>query len=168
MGEENQGVGEAIVLRSSGTIMGLSFMAVSGSNWAWAGSVPIAGRVMLDWVMIMSRLITGYMGLVSLDLRVASEVPTSVMDVRAADPLFPHASTVWDYRTFLHFAAPYFAYQLPVGKLIAMEGRRLIGAVFNPTIQQADIHVYFGLHGVEGGEGGPGIGFLAGEWLGER
>lgn len=157
-----------IALLSSSTIVGLHWQSVATVASGFAGSAPIDGKVELEGVVISVQKVPAAEDPHRFQLAVASDVPTTQAEVDAGDQLFPRASQAAGSRFDVVVAWGDAGFFLPVGTIVALNGRRFIGRWYNGSTASADAYIGLVLHGVYGGWRGSYASFLAGEQVVER
>lgn len=165
MGDEGKVGGRAIVLRSSATIVGMNWYDVAGLATVFSGTVPIAGKVCLEWLSFNGGAIGTYLKLCWLQLAIASEVPVFQSDLDAGEQVFPHMSSVVGAESRLSFRIAYYPEVFRLGMGISMNGRRFVAGFYNGGANAASVQMTLGLTRVVGGEVGSGVQFLSGERL---
>lgn len=168
MGEGDKPGAPAIVLRGTGTIVGMYFSVVAHNATGFAGTVPIPGKIELVWVRFDTRGPADFDDFVRFQLAIANEIPASQGELDQADQLFPNATSRPGTESSLLYTLPYFTVPLPVGAILAMNGRRFVGGFYNPYATSSEAHAVLGIRGVLGGEARAGVSFLSGDWLEER
>lgn len=157
------GAGVAAALLSSSTVVGLHWQSVGAGASGFAGSAPIAGKVELEGLLLGPQRVPVAEHPHRFQLGLSSEVPVSQAEMDAAEQLFPRASQAEASRFDLVVAWGDGGLFLPVGSVLAMGGRRIVGRWYNGAAGTGDAFVGVVLHRIIGGAGMGEPGFLSGE-----
>lgn len=154
----------AVGLRASSTLVGLGFGAIAQTATGLAGSAPIAGKVQLEGIWIVSGVLPVAGGLHRLQLAIDSEVPSTAGDVDAGEQLFTRANTIAGELSTIDFGGLGQDMWLPLTTVVAMNGRRFIGRIVNQSTAAAGgFYVGLVMHRVYGGASSGDPAFLSGE-----
>lgn len=164
------GAGDAAIgLRSSSTIVGLSFGTIAATATGYGGSVPIAGKVQLEGAYFVCPVLPDAGVLHYAQLGIASDVPTTQAEVDGAEQLFPRASNVVGEASTILLGGLGEDVFLPLSTVVVMNGRRFIGRATNKsTVAPGGFYVALLMHRVYGGSVAGDPAFLSGEEVIER
>lgn len=157
------GDGVALGLLSSSTFVGLHWQSVAAGGSGFAGSAPIAGKVELEGLIVGPQRVPAAEDPHRFQLGLASDVPASQAAMDAAEQLFARVSQADDSRFDLVVAWGDAGLFVPIGPVLAVNGRRIVGRWYNGATGAGDAWVGVTLHKVVGGAGQPDPGFLSGE-----
>lgn len=163
MGKQKKSAGPAIAIRGSGEVLGLTFRGVGAGLFAYAATVPIPGKLLLDWVGLQARQYCSTTDLYRLYLSLGNVASPSMPDLHAGEKVFPHLATEPGFEWVVCFGIPSGVPGFDVGKVIAMNGRRFMAAFYNTSAGAGMFHVLLGVHRVVGGEARSGGRFMGGE-----
>lgn len=162
-GDGAGGRGVAAALLSSSTLVGLHWQSVGAGASGFAGSAPIAGKVELEGLLLGPQRVPVAEDPHRFQLGLLSDVPVNQGEMDAGEQLFPRVSQAEASRFDLVVAWGDAGLFLPVGSVLAMSGRRIVGRWYNGSSVACDAFVGVVLHRVIGGAGMGEPGFLCGE-----
>jgi len=157
-----------IALASSSTIVGLHFQSIGALSVGFAGSAPIAGRVQLQGLWWQFNVASGNVDPHRIQMAVGSNVPTTQAELDAGEAMFPRASQVAESRFAFVFFRSDDSRFVPVGTVLALNGRRIVGGFFNGSGSTIDAYVGLVLQRIVGGVQSGDPPFLEGEEIAQR
>ncbi len=159
---------QAVAILSSSTIVGLHWQSVAAGASGYAASAPIEGKLELEGILITPAGIPALEDPHRFQLAVASDLPSTQAEIDAADQLFPRASQAAASRFDLVIPWGSAGLFLPVGSVLVIAGRRIVGRWYNGATSTADAYIALVVHDLSGGEHTTHAAFLSGEPVQER
>lgn len=153
----------AVGLKGSSTLVGLHFESIATTALGLAGSVPIAGKVALEFVKIGFRDSAVLEDPHRFQLALASGIPANQAALDSGEQLFPQASSAAGSKACVMVFSSSEGFFVPVTTVVQLNGRRIVCGWYNGATTTGDAYVLLGVHRVLGGAGGGDPSFLSGE-----
>jgi len=164
-----RGADVAVGLRSTSTILGFHFESIAAGAVAFEGTVPIAGKIILDalwWDIGVGAVETDPH---RIQLAMATDTPGTQAAMDGEEQVFTQASSAVVSKSRLVTGSGGAGPLLVIGRELVLKGRRLVCGLFNGNAATTtDAYVGLVVHRVVGGQAGGDSGFLVGEEVRER
>jgi hypothetical protein len=142
----------------------LHFESIAASSWGLAGTVPIAGKVQLEGLILFAGSTHVAEDPHMVQLALGTEIPATQAALLGEEQLFPRASQAVGAMSGFPVNAYYAMLFVPVTTVVSFNGRRLLGGFYNGNgVSAMDGYVGVLMHRIYGGSSSGDPAFLSGE-----